>query len=125
MATTEKILPQSAGATAHVRPRVLVANDPGAYRDAISTVLSQLRPGVEVLAAVPKDLDDEYARLQPSLTVCSRLTRVVESGVSDWIELYPDGASVANFSVGGERSTLARPDFGLILSLVDRLLPQP
>lgn len=128
MTTTENPPARNAGATAHERPcgrlLVLVANDPGAYRDAISKALRMMRPDVEVLDVPPGDLDREYARLQPDLTVCSHLTKVVESGTSDWIELYPDGISVAHFSVGGERLTIAQPDFGLILSLVDRLLPE-
>lgn len=132
MATTENPQPRNSGAPVRVhtcdqpgfRPRVLVANDPAAYRDAISRALRAMRPEVEVLDVPPGDLDREYARLQPALIVCSRLTNVVESGLSDWIELYPDGVSVAHFSAGGERLTLARPDFGLILSLVDRLLPR-
>lgn len=112
------------GLPPHSRTRVLVANDPGAYRDAISRALRVMRPELEILAAAPEDLDREYTRLQPSLTVCSRLTSVVESGISDWIELYPDGVSVARFSSGGERLTFVRPDFDLILSLVDRLPPR-
>lgn len=103
---------------------MLVANEPGAYRDAISRALRVMRPEVEVLNVPPGDLDCEYARLQPALTVCSRLTKIVELGMSDWIELYPEGVSVAHFSAGGERLTSAQPDFDLILSLVDRLLPR-
>ncbi len=120
IATTEPSPSRNAG----VRPRVLVANDPGAYRDAISRALRIMRPEVEVLNVPPAQLDCEYARLQPALTVCSRLTSVVESGLSDWIEIYPDGVSVANFSAGGERLTHSRPDFDLILWLVDRLPPR-
>ncbi|HET7481024.1 MAG TPA: hypothetical protein VFJ72_16080 [Rubrobacteraceae bacterium] len=120
MDMTEHTLTPDAGAPE--RPRVLVANDPGAYRDAISRALRVMRPEVEVLDIAPAELDREYARLRPALTVCSKLTGAVEAGPSDWVELYPDGGSVAHLSVGGERSTLARPDFCIILSLVDRLL---
>lgn len=123
MDTTEHTLTPEAAA-APDRPRVLVANDPGAYRDAIARALRVMRPDVEILDVAPAELDGEYARVRPALTVCSRLTRVVESGMTDWIELYPDGVSVAHFSAGGERLTLARPDFDLILSLVDRLVPE-
>jgi hypothetical protein len=121
IATTEEIpLPWNAGG----RPCVLVANEPGAYRDAISRALRMMRPEVEVLNVPSVQLDCEYERLQPALTVCSRLTKIVELGMSDWIELYPEGVSVAHFSAGGERLTHTQPDFDLILSLVDRLLPR-
>lgn len=123
MTTISKSLTQDADATVH-RPSVLVANDPGAYRDAISRALRIMRPDVEVFDVAPAELDSEYARVRPALTVCSRLTSVVESGRSDWIELYPGGGSLAHLRVEGERVTLTHPDFDAILSLVDRLLPE-
>lgn len=98
----------------------MVANEPNIYRQVISAVIKELRPGVEVFTAEPEDLDREFLRLRPRLVLCSRLTRLVEQGATVWVELYPDGASRAVVGgVDGSRTTIARIDFRTLLSIVD------
>src|SRR3712207_134019 len=63
------------------------------YREVISATLQEIRPGIEVFAAEPEDLERKFSRLQPQLVVCSRLTKRVEREAPVWVELYPDGAS--------------------------------
>lgn len=43
--------------------RVLVANQPRAYRGVISGALQALRPDLDVATAAPGDLDEEVRRL--------------------------------------------------------------
>lgn len=74
--------------------RVLVANDPRAYREAIAGVLPTLRPLVEVFLTEPDELEREAQRVLPHLIVCSgsisaALART--AGLLAWVVLYPEG----------------------------------
>ena len=100
--------------------RALIANGPAMYREVISTVLREIRPGVEVFTAEPEDLEREFLRLLPQLVVCSRLTKRVERDAPVWIELYPDGASHAVVgSTDGSRTSFPSIDFDTLLSILD------
>ena len=100
--------------------RVLVANEPFVYREVISAAFKELRPHVEVISAEPQDLDREFSRLVPHLVVCSRVTAQVERGATAWVELYPEHASGAVVSLGGEETTSDAMDFDTLLSVLDR-----
>ena len=56
--------------------RIVVANEPRSYREAMAVACRVLRPEVEVILAEPADLDAAVARLDPQLVPCSRLTEV-------------------------------------------------
>ena len=100
--------------------RALIANEPAIYREAISAALEELRPGIEVFTAEPKDLEDEFLRILPQLVVCNRLTKRVELDAPVWVELYPDGASHAVVrSLDGSRTTLSSMNFDTFLSILD------
>jgi hypothetical protein len=83
--------------------RVLVANEFTSYRQALATVIRDLRPHVEVFEAESESLDGEVARLGPDLVVCSRVTHAVNQRVANWVELYPDCKPYSTFYIGGER----------------------
>jgi hypothetical protein len=83
--------------------RVLVANEFTSYRQALATVIRDLRPHVEVFEAESESLDGEVARLGPDLVVCSRVTHAVKQRVANWVELYPDCKPYSTFYIGGER----------------------
>ncbi len=100
--------------------RVLVANEPCAYREAITGVLRVLRPDIEVDAVDPDGLDGEVARLRPHLVVCSRIT-VAQQALLGWVMLYPDGENRAEIFTAGERITLDNVEFGDLLSFIDRV----
>lgn len=103
------------------RLRVLVANSPQAYREAISVTLAMLRPHVEVSIAGPEALDWSVLRLAPHLVVCSLITRAIENSVRAWIELYPDGAPYATVGLNGQRSRLPQVSLEQILTILDGL----
>jgi hypothetical protein len=83
--------------------RVLVANEFTSYRQALATVIRDLRPHVEVFEAESESLDGEVARLGPDLVICSRVTHAVKQRVANWVELYPDCKPYSTFYIGGER----------------------
>lgn len=99
--------------------RVLVANEPRAYRVVISAALKELRPHLEVHTAQPTNLDEEFLRLAPGLVVCSRTTALIEEATASWVELYPDHSSGARASLAGEKTTFAEMDFDALLSILD------
>lgn len=101
--------------------RVLVANEPRSYREAIAAALAMLRPLDEVVEVNPASLDSEVRRLSPHLVICSRLTPIVETGASSWVELYPGGASRAVTSLGGERTTLPEMNLEQLMAFAERI----
>jgi len=100
--------------------RIVVANDPLAYRDVIGSTVRVLRPDVDVVTVAPDELEKAMLDSAPDLVVCSRLTAAVDARARAWIMLYPDGASGATISVAGERTTVADIDFLGLLTAIDR-----
>ncbi len=100
--------------------RILMANEPRAYRDGIAAVLKELRPGIEVTTVEPDALDGCIPRLTPDMVVCNRATGVVREEVPVWVELYPDYAPWSVVSVRGVRSTMAEIQLPDLLSIVDQ-----
>ncbi len=79
------------------RPRVLVANEPHAYRVALARALRELRPDVLVHPVDPAELDLLVAAVHPALVVCSRLSPAVQAHAGTWFLLPPpdqDGAAI-------------------------------
>lgn len=101
------------------KTRVLFANDPRSYREVLAGTTRELRPEIEVRVTAPETLDGELEALAPDLVICSRLTEAVRERVPAWIELYPDGKSLAVVSVEGQRSTFEGLDLPALLSFVD------
>jgi hypothetical protein len=99
--------------------RVLVANQPRSYREAIALVLRHARPELEMTALAPDELDDELEREPADLVVCSRATAAVRSLVGSWVELYPENRAVAHACVAGETRLVVDPDLGGLLAIVD------
>ena len=100
--------------------RILLANEPRAYRDVISGTLEALHPDLDVLTAEPAELDEEVLRVSPHLVICSRITPVVESKAPVWIELYPGHTSGAVVELMGEREAIPEMNFEKLLSTVER-----
>jgi hypothetical protein len=98
--------------------RVLVANEPNVYREAIAEALRELRPHVEVSTAEPGDLDREIGRLEPHLVVCSRISTAVEA-VRAWVLLYPDGENRAEIKAADSRVTVEDMKLGDLISAMD------
>ena len=102
------------------RPRVLMANEPRAYREGIAAVIGQLRPGVEVETVEPHALDASIERFSPDMVICSKATAALEGGVRVWVELYPDNDASSVANIGGRRTEYAEIQLPDLLSIVDK-----
>ena len=99
--------------------RVLVANEPRAYRDVVATLLRSLRPAVEIVLADPNEIDDAVLRETPDLVLCSRVTERLLAHAPAWVLLYPNGAGLVVASIGGRQQTTHDLDAAHLLALVD------
>jgi len=102
------------------KPRVLMANEPRAYREGIAAVIGQLRPGVEVRTVEPDAMDGSILRFSPDMVVCSKATEALKGRVRVWVELYPGHAAHSVASVGGSLTEYAEIQLPDLLSMVDR-----
>lgn len=100
--------------------RIMVANEPRAYRDVITAAFREFRPRHEVIPVEPDQLDGEVARLHPHLVVCSRLSEAVETSPVSWVMLYPDNETRSVISIAGEQTVTADVEFSQLLSVIDR-----
>ena len=103
--------------------RVLMANEPRSYREAIAAVVQMQCPEVEVFMVEPEALDAETSRVNPDLVICSQATDLVRQYVSVWVELYPEHRSKSIVSVAGSRSTIEDIQLSDIVSLVAQTSP--
>src|SRR5919205_4556487 len=92
--------------------RVLITNEPLAYREVISAAFKELRPHLEIYVVEPAELDKELLRLSPRFVVCSRRTELIEQEVFAWVELYPQHTSGAVVNLAGKKTTFKAMDFG-------------
>ena len=104
------------------KPRVLLANEPRSYRQAIASVLRSLRPELEVKEMEPGALDRELRRSVPQLVICSRATPAVRGTAPAWVELYTDHGPLSSVAIGKETSTVSEIDLADILLIVDRAM---
>ena len=66
------------------------------------------------------DLDASVLEYAPDLVVCSRVTRLVEDRVPNWVELYPGHGARSFASIEGERSEYPEIQLTDMLAIVDR-----
>ena len=102
--------------------RVLFANEPRAYREAIADAVRAVGPPAAVFLAEPEDLDREFGRLAPHLVVCSRLSEAAMArATASWIELYADHGSKSRVMLLGERErTVEGIELQGLLEIVER-----
>ena len=110
------------GEDGDLRPRVLLANEPRSYREAIAHVLRALRPGLEVDETDQASLDRELSRGVPQLVICSRASPAVRGSAPGWIELYTDEGPLSSVVIGDERSTVPEMELDDIIRIVDLAL---
>jgi hypothetical protein len=102
------------------RPRVLMANEPRAYREGIAAVIGQLRPSVEIEIVEPDALDASIKRFSPDMVICSKATETLKGRVRVWVELYPDNGALSVASIGGRRMEYTEIQLPDLLSIVDK-----
>jgi len=100
--------------------RILVANEPRAYRETIAAALRCLRPLVEVVAGDPRWLNGEIARLRPHLLLSSDPDAVERSEVRSWVLLYPGGINRIVVCIDGRQEVAEDLSLDDLLVIVDR-----
>jgi len=100
--------------------RIVVANEPRSYREALAVACQVLRPEVEVILAAPVGLDAEVVRLDPQLVLCSRLTEGLRTGSRAWVVLYPGGEARAVISVAGHCVTTGDLGVAALAVVIDQ-----
>ena len=105
--------------------RVLVANQPRSYREAIARVLVQARPHLETITCDPALLAESVRLLAPDLVVCSAVDEELAERAGSWVELYPEGRALARISIHGRLSQVEDPDLAGMLSVVDAVASEP
>ena len=101
--------------------RVLVANEPRSYREAVAGVLRAVcGPFIEVLEAEPEGLDAAVVGTHPHLVVCSLATPAVREAAGVWVELYPGHGSLSNVGFHSEVTAMDGMELPDILSVVER-----
>ena len=102
------------------RPVVLVSFEPRSYREAIGSVVRDLKPRLEVRIVDPDELGAEVARLDPELVLCSQPNTFTTNDKPTWFEFRPYDKPTAQICVSGQRSELEEVELDDLLSLVDR-----
>ena len=107
--------------------RILMANEPRAYRESIAEVLRTLRPDLEVTSVQPDVLEESVALHTPRVVICSEVVPIVREKVPVWVELYPGHSSKSIVSIEGRRTEIEDIQLPDLLSIVDRAqnLAQP
>ena len=104
------------------RPRVLVVNEPYAYREALIGALRELRPRLLIHSVEPADLDTLVEAVHPALVVCSQISPAVQAHASAWLLLYPRGEDRAVLGSGLHGRALPSTDFDVVLTALDAVL---
>lgn len=99
--------------------RILLANVPRAYREAIAHAIQALRPEVEVETTEPGDADSFIRQFAPDVVVCSEATETVRS-IPVWVELYPEHGSRSVVSIAGQQEEYVDIQLPDLIEIVDR-----
>jgi len=102
--------------------RILIANEPRSYREAVTEALRHLRPGSEINAITPdpETLDCEILLHPPDMVVCTHATDVVRT-VGAWIELSPDGQQFASLCIDGRIVEIAGLELYTLALMIDQV----
>lgn len=99
---------------------LLVANEPRSYREAISQVLRQVRPEIEVVSLEPQELETAIRRRKPDMVVCGGATPAVRRQARVWVELYPEGVAHSRVGVDDQVTEVEHMQLADLLNIVDQ-----
>ena len=102
------------------QPRIVLANEPRAYRDVMAAAFRNLRPEMEIVTVEPDNLGAYLAESEPAVVVYSRQGDGMPPQVFAWVLLYPDGENRATVSVAREQTSYADMEFDQLLGVLDR-----
>lgn len=101
--------------------RILVANEPRAYRETIAATLRCLRPLADVVAGEPRWMGGELAHVRPHLLIGSDPDLIERADVLAWVLLYPGGTGRVVVCVNGQQEVLNDLPFDDLIAVVDRV----
>lgn len=98
--------------------RIIIANEPRSYRDALAGVLEQTRPRDSVISVDPGQIEHALGKWPGALVVCSEVTTVVEQLAGAWVRLSDDGEVAVS---GGDEVEVMAHRVGLdaVLDAID------
>lgn len=99
--------------------RLLMANEPRAYREVIAEAVRDLRPDVEIMTVEPGEVDSHISNFRPDMVICSVATEAVKD-VRVCVELYPEFRPQSVISVEGKTSEVDEIQLADLLAVVDR-----
>ena len=101
------------------RLRLVVANDPRSYREAIATAIQRLQPDVEVMVVDPTDLADQVEHWRPHMVISSvPVARAADCPLC-WVALYPARTTQVVVTVAGQQTWARDIDLAELLAVVD------
>lgn len=101
--------------------RILVANEPLAYRETMAAALRCLRPEADVAEATAERLEAAPPDPLPHLLICSDVDLLDRIPAPAWLLLYPEGDPSVVVCLDGDQRHLADITFDDLLALVDRV----
>ena len=104
---------------AEIRILVALEDDYRAYREVIAAGIGVLRPQVEVTTSGLDALEEEIARLDPHVVVCSLPATMGSGDRMAWMKLSLDPTRPTVICVGGRYSEVSNPVFDALLGVVD------
>jgi hypothetical protein len=91
------------------------------YRDVIAAAMRILRPCAEVATSDLGALEEELARFDPHLVICSCPRPASSGGVDAWIEISLGLAGPARICIGGHYSEQQNPTLETLLASIDEV----
>ena len=101
------------------RLRLVVANDPRAYREAIAPAIQHLRPHVDVMVVEPADLAGQVERWRPHMVISSVPVARAGGCLLCWVALYPAQKTQVVVTVAAQQTWARDLDLAELLALVD------
>jgi hypothetical protein len=99
--------------------RVLIVNEPRAYRDVQGGMLRELYPWAEIHITEPWQIPAEFNSFRPHLVICSELTDPIKDRAFAWVLLYPDDANLAVACVDNRQWVIQRVSMEELVGVVE------
>jgi len=90
-----------------------------AYREVLAAGVQSMRPGAQVATTVPASLEEEMARFDPQVIICSSQGVADAGNAITWIELSTDPSRPTVVRLGERRFEQSNPTFDALLAIVD------
>jgi hypothetical protein len=103
-------------------PIILLANEPGTYRNLLAEELPFLRPELRVVEVLPAELDEAVAYHQPVVVICSRRVETPPDLHIATLVLYPQGDDTFLQCIHGSETVIRQPRLSDILDAIDRVV---